>query len=164
MGWTQCIGNNGGGGSASLGTELVCLNCVGRDVAEIPQVDSLEDYNDYSSYLSFDTTTRKFTVLQSFTAIFTGWVRNYALASSSYSKGQIILNNNMIANYTVNSKTVDVKAGTTLTVPLSQGDEFWVYTPNDDGYPEQHLKVYKTDYLTQDINDILSFSDEGAST
>jgi len=161
MAWFPC--KFGDGGSASLGTELVCLNCVGRDTAEIPQVDSLEDYNDFSSYLSFDTTTRKFTVLQAFTAIFTGWVYNYDRAGSSYSRGQILLNNNVIASYMVDDKATGEKAGTTFAVALSANDEFWVYTPSSDGYPEQHLKVYKTGFAVSDINDILGFSDEGAS-
>ena len=142
---------------ASGDEELFCLNCVGRDSAEIPQVQSLATYGDYSEYLSFDTTTRKFTVIKPFTAVFIPWVRAYN-SSNGYPEGRFIVNGVEKANYQAD-RVLDAKGGATVILSMSVNDVFWVYTPSNNGWPEQHLKGYFTT-LPSETPD---YSDEGAS-
>ena len=161
MAWFECTG---GGGSVipENPQELFCLACVGNDAAEIPQVDNLAIYGDFADYLVFNTTTRKFEVIQDFTAILVPWVYNYETAKGSYSKGRLIINDTVISAYVVSSRQIGEKAGDMVLVELEVGDEFWVYTPNDDGYPQQFIKGYFVAMTNAD--DIVAFADEGANS
>lgn len=160
MAWFECTG---GGGSVIQANpqELFCLTCVGNDTEEIPQVDNLAIYGDFADYLVFNTTTRKFEVIQDFTAILVPWVYSYRAASGSYSKGNLIINDTVISAYVVSSRQMGEKAGDMVLVELEVGDEFWVYTPNSDGYPQQFIKGYFAAMTNAD--DIFAFTDEGAN-
>lgn len=148
-------------GSSTI-TELCCLNCVGNDTQQIPYMRSLPQYNDYADYLSYNTSTRKFEVLQDFTAIVTGWVRSYDRASSTLSEGRTYINDVEKLSYRVNTVVTNNKAGQTGMFSVSTGDTIYPYTPNSNGYPEQHLKIYKLEPNT--ASEIKAFVDEGANT
>lgn len=142
--------------------ELCCLNCAGADSIQIPYMSSLPTYNDYANYLSYNTSTRKFEVLQDFTAVITGWVRNYDRASSTYSEGRTRINDVDKLSYQVNSVATGTKAGKTETFLLKTGDTVYPYTPSRNGYPEQHLKIYRLAPALNITDEIKAFSDEGA--
>lgn len=155
--------DSGGGDTATI-TELCCLNCWGNANVEIPTMSSLPKYNDYADYLSYNTSTRKFEVLQDFTAIMTGWVRSYDRASSTYSEGRTRINGVDKLSYQVDNVRTDSKAGKTGIFPLKAGDTVYPYTPSRNGYPEQHLKIYMVKPTIEITSEIKAFADEGANT
>lgn len=153
-----------GGGDAATITELCCLNCYGADQIQIPAMASLPTYNEYADYLSYNTSTRKFEVLQDFTAIMTGWVRSYDRASSTYSEGRTRINDVDKLSYQVDNIRTDSKAGKTGIFPLKAGDTVYPYTPSRNGYPEQHLKIYRVKPTIEITSEITAFADEGVNT
>ena len=155
--------NSGGGGDGSEIIELCCLNCYDNAGAEIPYKSSLPTYNDYADYLSYNASTRKFEVLQDFTVIITGWVRNYARATTTYSEGRTYINGIEKLSYQVNNLAVGIKAGKTGIFTLKTGDTVYPYTPNNNGYPEQHLKIYRVKPTIEITSEIEAFDDEGAN-
>ena len=91
MAWYPVIFNNGGGGGSEY--ERLCyVEYVMRDTAEIPTISSIDTSADYADYLSYDNTTKKFTVLQDFTAIITAWVLQDRNAGSA-AQGAFYINN-----------------------------------------------------------------------
>lgn len=155
--------SGGGGGSTSEITELCCLNCYGADQVQIPYMASLPKYNDYADYLSYNTSTRKFEVLQDFTAIMTGWVRSYDRSSSTYSEGRTRINDVDKLSYQVDNVRTDSKAGKTGIFVLKAGNTVYPYTPSRNGYPEQHLKIYIVKPTIEITSEIKAFADEGAN-
>lgn len=104
-----------------------------------------EDTN-YSNYLSYDNTTRKFTVLQDFGAIFVAWTYNYQSASGSYSQGEFYINDTEVSEWEVGqSRSYGYFRGLPIIQQMHQGDTFYSYTPSSNGYPEQNLKIYRAD-------------------
>ena len=155
--------DSGGGGDTATITELCCLNCNGGANIEIPYMGSLPTYNDYADYLSYNTSTRKFEVLQDFTAIITGWVRSYDRASSTYSEGRTRINDVDKLSYQVDNVRTDSKAGKTGIFTLKAGNTVYPYTPSRNGYPEQHLKIYMVKPTIEITSEIKAFADEGAN-
>lgn len=139
---------------------LFYLECVGNDDIEIPSVDTLTQDTLFSTYLSFNSSTRKFTVLKKFSAIVTGWVYQYAAPGHTYSYGRFIVNNEVKADYRTYTLNAGDKGGTTIVLDFDVGDVFWVYTPYSDGYPQQFCKVYVM--RNTDVRDTLVFGDETA--
>lgn len=121
---------------------LFYLRCVNNDQMEIPAASSLVQGTHYSSYLSYDTTTKKFTVLQDFTAIIVAWVYTYQTYEASRSDGAFYINNNKIEQYEANGTVQGSTGGVYLARNFKQNDQFWVYTPTRDGYPQQNCKIY----------------------
>lgn len=155
---------NHGSSSSSKFTELCCLNCVGADTAQIPYMSSLPQYNDYSDYLYYNTSTRKFEALQDFTAIITGWVYQYQAPREIYSNGSIYKNSTLLASYSTSTLNLGDTAGKTVIVNVKVGDLIYPYTPNNNGYPQQHLKIYKLEPAVVITSEIEAFVDEGANT
>lgn len=155
--------DSGGSGGGSEITELCCLNCYGNAQIEIPGMASLPKYNDYTDYLRYNTSTRKFEVLQDFTAILTGWVRSYDRASSTYLEGRARINDVDILSYQVDNVRTGSKAGKTGIFSLKTGNTVYPYTPSRNGYPEQHLKIYRVKPTIEITPEITTFDDEGAN-
>lgn len=145
-------------------TELCCLNCVGADSEQIPYMSSLPTYNDYSDYLNYNTSTRKFTALQDFTAVMTGWVYQYQAPGRTYSYGQIRKSGVILATYNTTTLSSGDTAGRTIIVDVKANDLIYPYTPNGDGFPQQHLKIYKLEPTIVITSEIEAFVDEGANT
>lgn len=148
----------GGGGS---GYERLCyVEYVMNDSPEKPTISTLDSGENYDTYLSYNTTTKEFTVLQDFTAIITAWVEQYQNAGSR-SQGAFYINNvSVMGLFVTPESTGGSKAGDIDFYNLHAGDTFYSYTPSSNGWPQQHLKVYKTEDLpTADIKD---FNDENA--
>ena len=168
MTWYRC-GGGSDGGTVDISELCYFVGQAGTNV-EIVWKQSLATYNDYSQYLNYNTSTRKFEVLKDFTAIITGWVRNYDRASSTYSAGKIYVNSTAKLSYQVAFLFTDVKAGQSGLFSLKTGDTIYAYTPSSNGYPQQYLKIYKLEPLL-DISDAMStasakatvWSDEGAT-
>lgn len=136
---------------------LMYLRCVNNDQVEIPAVSSLTQGVNYSTYLSYDSTTKKFTVLKDFSAIIVAWVYTYQTYESSRSDGAFYVNNTLIDQYEANGTAAGSKGGKYLSRNFKQGDTFYVYTPTRDGYPQQNCKIY----LVQTIDDnVFTFEDE----
>lgn len=145
-------------------TELCCLNCAGADQIQIPYMASLPTYNDYADYLSYDTSSRKFKALQDFTAVMTGWVYQYSVPRSSYSYGRIYKSGAILASYNTTTLNLGDRAGMTIIVDAKANDLIYPYTPSNDGYPQQHLKIYKLEPAIVITEEIAAFTDEGANT
>lgn len=152
MPFFRCMGNGTGGGAQSPSIERLCYcsenssSSRNTDHQHIAYFDDgtgtiTEDTN-YSEYLSYDSTTGKFTVLKSFYALLMPWTYNYMSASSTYSHGDLYINDVKADGWSVDYTGADHFRGISYPVSLSQGDTFYVYTPMSDGYPEQNLKVY----------------------
>lgn len=157
---------NGGGSKELVISELCCLHCYGNANIEIPTRSSMPTYNNYSQYLTYNTTTRKFEVISNFTAILTGWVRNYDRASSTFSEGSTYINNTRVLYYQVTELKTDSKKGaTSMLYYLKPGDTIYPYTPSRNGYPEQHLKIYMCEPSVEDgvLSKVTGWSDEGAT-
>lgn len=160
MAYYRCIG----GGSPqpqpqpSEAVRLCYVEYAMNDSVEIPTIDTIDTSSSYSSYLSYDSTTKKFTVLQPFTALITAWVEQKKNANNK-PKGEFYLNNVcVIGPFEAPLNTAGSKGGDTKCFNLSQGDTFYSYTPSNHGWPEQRLKVYKTDL--SNATDIFKFDDE----
>ena len=136
--------NLGGGGAVEPEIERLCyIVYVGRDTEEIPTI-SVPTYDDnFSEYLSYDISTKKFTVLQNFTALIVPWTYNYNNAASTYSHGEFYINDVVASSWDVDYTGERYFRGKTLVHSFSQGDTFYNYTPSSDGYPQQNLKIYK---------------------
>lgn len=146
----------GGGGSSF--TRLCYVEYVMRDTEEIPTIETIDEGDDYSEFLSYDSSTKKFTVLAPFTAIITAWVEQDRNAGS-HGQGAFYINNTrVLGEFTTPSSAAGSKAGDSDFYALQIGDTFWSYTTSSNGWPKQRLKVYKIEDLP--VTDIKSFDDE----
>lgn len=149
----------GASGSGGVSTERLCYAVyTGKDTAQIPVMSNLVTDTEFSSYLSYSSSTGKFTVLQDFDAIIVPWVYQYATASSR-GEGSFYINSSRAAYYIAETNTMGSMGGKALGVHFTAGDTFWNYTPSSNGYPQQYLKVYKTD---EDLSGVLSYANENA--
>jgi len=137
---------------------LFYLECVGNDDIEIPAVDTLTQDTLFSTYLSFNSSTRKFTVLKKFSAVVTGWVYQYQAPGHTYSYGEFKVNGDTKASYRTYTLNAGDKGGTSIVLDFDVGDVFWVFTPYNDGYPQQFCKVYVMQ--NTDVRDTLVLDDE----
>lgn len=154
-GYSEVVVNVSGGSCE----RLLYLRCVNNDQIEIPAASSITQGAKYSQYVSYDSTTKKFTVLQDFTAIIIAWVYTYQTYESSRSDGALYINNSQVIQYEANGTAAGSTGGVYLARNFKQNDTFNVYTPTRDGYPQQNLKIY----LLADVPDnIYTFTDENA--
>lgn len=150
--------SGGGGGVASDYERLCYTEYVMHDATEIPVISSIDTGADYANYLSYDSTTKKFTVLQSFSAVVTAWVMNES--SSSYPpQGAFYKNDTQIMSFAA-SNSQGSKGGKTLPIDFVSGDTFYSYTPKEYGWPKQFLKVYR--FTDNHFADMTAFDDENA--
>lgn len=150
--------------SENIITELCYLKCA--DDAGGPKISvksTLAQYNEYNEYLSYNSGTGKFDVIKDFTAIITGWVHSYSRSVSTYSEGEIYKNSDKLASYKVDSLATGAKAGTTIITTVSAGDTIYPFTPNNNGWPRQNLKIYLSKPAIEITDAIKSYADEGAS-
>lgn len=134
----------GVGGFSPIPTERLCyVEYVGKDATEIPTIQTIDYGDNYSNYLSYSSSTKKFTVLQPFFAYVTPWVYTYKTAQQTTSPGQFFINNTRKANFSTPTRYAGSIAGDSFMYKFSERDTFYNYTPNTNGYPQQHLKVYK---------------------
>jgi len=121
---------------------LLKLDCVGRDTEEIPQVSQLDKSGIFDDYVTFDTSTRKFTVIKAFSAEIHAWVRTYQTYYSSKSEGAFYVNSTRVAYYEAAGYEQGSIGEVYTTYSFKVNDQFWVYTPSSRGYPEQHLQMW----------------------
>ena len=157
-GYDEVTVNVSGGGSSAEVERLVYVEYIGNDANEIPRVNSMVEGDNFASYLSFDSTTRKFTVLQPFTALIVPWVKQFRQAST-YGEGEFYINDVNQTWFRVRTGSAGQIGGTRLWYDFQQGDVFWSKTPNANGYPQQYLKVYRC-VDTQITSDNFAFEDE----
>lgn len=138
-------------GENSDSIERLCyVEYVGRDTEEIPTISTKTDGSNYSEYLSYSSSTKKFTVLQSFNALVVPWVYQYDEAQSTRAKGQFFINNTKVIAVQCGSTLEGEYAGKAFAYHFSQGDTFYNYTPSSDGFPQQFLKVYNITGISVD--------------
>ncbi len=154
------IFNKNGGGGGDSGYERLCyVDYVGRDIPEIPTINTIDTASDYENYLSYDSGTKKFTVLQGFTAVITAWVTPYRDGGSN-SNGAFYVNDTKIMNF-YSPSGMGNTGGDSKVIPFNQGDTFYSYTTSDSGYPKQMLKVYRINGITSgEASGIVSFANE----
>lgn len=158
MTWYRCEGVK----STSAYERLCFVDYIGLDTPQIPTINTIDTASDYASYLSYDNTSKKFTVLQSFTAVITAWVTPYRDGGSN-SNGAFYVNNTKIMNF-YSPSGMGNTGGDSKVVPLNQGDTFYSYTTSDSGWPKQMLKVYRINGITSsEASGIVSFADENNS-
>ena len=157
MAWIRSSLASGGGGQSDY--ERLCyVEYVMHDAEEIPVMSSIDTGTDYADYLSYDSTTKKFTVLQDFSAVVTAWVMNES-SSNSGPQGAFYKNNTQIMSFSA-SNSQGSKGGKTLPINFVSGDTFYSYTPSSNCYPKQFLKVYR--FTDNHIADMTEFDDENA--
>lgn len=132
---------------------------IQSDSVQIPPAISLDEDTNFSAYLSYDTTTKKFTVLKAFSAMVTGWVYQFQNASS-YGTGQFIVNDSVKMNYQVPSTSAGSKNGNTGVFDFAVGDTFWAYQNTSNGWPQQFLKAYLIKNMG--ISGVIEWDDETA--
>ena len=132
---------------------------VQSDTVQIPPAISLDEGDSFSEYLSYDTTTKKFTVLKAFSAMVTGWVYQFQNASS-YGTGQFVVNDTAKMTYQVPSTSAGSKSGYTSVFDFAVGDTFWAYQNTNNGWPQQFLKVYLLDNVS--VSGVVELNDETA--
>lgn len=138
-------------GENSDSIERLCyVEYVGRDTEEIPTISTKTDGSNYSEYLSYSSSTKKFTVLQSFNALVVPWVYQYDEAQSTRARGQFFINNTKVIAVQCGSTLEGEYAGKAFAYHFSQGDTFYNYTPSSDGFPQQFLKVYNITGISVD--------------
>lgn len=158
MAWFECTGGSSGGVVDPI--ERLCYaKYYWNDNITIPTINTLDTGAKYSQYISYDSTTRKFTVLQPFDAIITAWVYNEQSAGGG-PNGCFYINDIQKLNYTAGRGAGD-KAGGLLFYNFVQGDIFYPYTTSRNGYPQQNFKIYLAPGVQQYM---ISYSDEEAST
>ena len=157
-----CLYYNSSDDSNMLYERLCYVEYVGYDREEIPAISTIDQGTNYSNYLSYDNTTKKFTVLQDFTGIVTAWVYQYSTSSMTAPEGRFYINDVMQLSYVTDSLQQGTTAGSTIEYDFKQGDTFYNYTPSSHGYPQQMLKVYVVLNKDLDLIGIMSFSDETA--
>ena len=132
--------------SSNLELELTPLcygQAAGNDIIEKPDLTTLNTSADYGKYLSYDHTTKEFTVIAPFKAIITAWVYQYRSPNQTTSEGEFYYNGTKIGKkYKCGSKNLGDTAGLTRAIEVSAGDTFYVYTPSTNGYPQQRIKIY----------------------
>ena len=138
-GYSSVTVNVQGAGSMS---KVVYVEYVGADANQIPVVSSMIQGDDFASYISYDSTTKKFTVLQQFTALVIPWVKQYRDAST-YAEGEFYVNDVKQTWFRVQTGSTGSINGNRLWINFQEGDTFWNKTPNSNGWPQQHLKIYK---------------------
>lgn len=131
----------GGGGSSTL-KRLCYIEFEQATAVRIPSILNATYDTDYSEYLSYDASTKKFTVLKAFDALLVSWVYTYRTAGSSKSQGSFYINDVQQLYHSSNQKTVGEIAGSAMARKMNIGDTFYSYTPSTNGYPQQMLKVY----------------------
>ena len=154
------LAKNMGGGTSEAEIERLCyIVYVGRDAQEIPTISTATYDDKFSNYLSYDPTTKKFTVLQDFNALILPWTYNYDTASSTYSHGEFYINDTLVDSWDVDYTGQRYYRGKPLVTQLHSGDTFYNYTPMSDGYPQQNLKVYKlgSQSAINTITDLFTF-------
>lgn len=132
---------------------------VQSDSVQIPPATILDEDTNFSEYLSYDTTTKKFTVLKAFSAMVTGWVYQFQNAGSR-GTGQFVVNDIAEMNYQVPSTSAGSKDGRTGVFDFAVGDTFWSYQNSSNGWPQQFLKVYLIKNI--DISGVIEWDDETA--
>jgi len=132
---------------------------VQSDSVQIPPATTLDEGDSFDEYLSYDTTTKKFTVLKAFSAVLTGWVRAYS-SGSTRPTGGIYINDALYVGYQTASSTVGDKAGYSVMVNFVIGDNFYPYQTSSNGYPQQFLKAYLLKNV--DISGVIELDDETA--
>lgn len=136
---------------------LMHARCVNNDQEEIPAISNIDQGANYSTYLSYDSTTKKFTVLQDFTGVVIAWVYAYRAYDINRPDGAFYLNNTLMLSYETTGNSAGSTGGRSGIYNFKQGDTFWMYTPTRHGYPQQNCKVY----LVTDLDDdIFTFADE----
>ena len=136
---------------------LMYARCVNNDQEEIPAISNIDQGANYSSYLSYDSTTKKFTVLQNFTGVVIAWVYAYRAYDINRPDGVFYLNNTQMLSYETTGNAQGSTGGRSGIYNFKQGDTFWMYTPTRHGYPQQNCKVYRVSNLSDDI---FTFADE----
>lgn len=105
-----------------------------------------------SGYLSYDSSTKKFTVLQDFVATLVPWVKCY-YSSTSGNYGKLMINNQAIVGFTPQSTQADnlasavvpwlLKAGDTISVQCSNNKYKGETQATEPGWPGVGIDIYR---------------------
>lgn len=106
----------------------------------LPLDNIVEEDSDYDEYLSYDSSTKKLTVLKEFSAIITFWVYN-GWSSNQPPIVTLRVNDNEIRRVTATSSQASVKADNYI-VNLNIGDTICIYNPASQGWGFGKLKIY----------------------
>ena len=105
-----------------------------------------------AGFLSYDSTTKEFTVLKDFIATLNPWVKCW-YSSSSGNYGRLMLNGNTLVGFTPNSSQVDNMASSIVSLALTVGDKIAVQCTNskykgetqstEPGWPGVGIDIYR---------------------
>jgi hypothetical protein len=130
--------------------------------AGIPAITTATYDTNYSSFLSYDSTSKKFTALADFDALIIPWVYSYSKAGASAPEGEFYINDVKVVPRYYTSLLSGTNGGYPFLIHISTNDTMWVYTPSANGYPSQRLKIYRVHIPTNNLADVLNFTDEKA--
>ena len=99
-----------------------------------------EKDDDYSEYLSYNSTSKEFTVLKSFTGIITAWVLN-GFTSTSEAIMRLQINNVQKAIFRTSTSAGSI-GGETLVNEFNVGDTIRLVNSNNQGWGFGKLKIY----------------------
>ena len=99
-------------------------------------------YSLYDSYLSWDSANRWYVAKKDFMAYVVAWVYQYQGGSSNAPDGELYINDAMVLSYTASAKTLGSTGGSKKVVNIKTGDHIYVYTPSENGWPAQRVKIY----------------------
>ena len=121
-----------------------------------------------SGYLSYDSSTKKFTVLKDFWATLVPWINSADSARSTYCYGKMLINDQAVVGYGNNTTAASQSACGIVTWLLKAGDTISVQCTNqsyknetvsaDPGWPQAGIEIYKgiaktrTEYRNLDVS------------
>lgn len=151
-----------GGGSGNNDTyKYLCYGeqNVSQDnwvIGTIP-LDVINDHSDdYDQYLSYDSSTKEFTVLKAFGGIITAWVYNGYLSTSDPVM-RLQINHVQVASWSTNgSRGAGAKNGVEYVANFSIGDTIRLVNSDNQGWGFGRIKIY---WLDDDTTDIVNFDE-----
>jgi hypothetical protein len=131
-----------------------------KDTSGIPDILNITKSDNFDAFLSYDSTTKKFTVLQDFDALIVPWVYSWKTAGSTTSEGKFYINDVQMVYFKCITKNIGNIAGQPFAAHLLKDDEMWSNRPNTNGYAQQMLKIYRSLLPADNLPDAMTLANE----
>lgn len=156
--WKNANGGSGGNGSIErlvYGADTNTTSSTGLKLLTLT-----EDTN-FAEYLSYDTTTKLFSVIKEFNAKIVSWVKNYQ-SSSGRPEGYLQINGVNVLAYIAQGTAANCRNGGMYARIMSIGDTIGVGTQSSNGYNQQFIKIYKAEGVCFQDALVNTYADVGA--
>lgn len=151
---------SGGGGSGSIerlvyGADENTTSSTGLKLL------TLTTDTNYAEYLSYNTSTKLFTVVKAFNAKIVSWVKNYQ-NSSGRPEGYLQINGVNVLAYIAQGTVANCRNGGMFARAMNIGDTIGVGAQGTGGFNQQFIKIYKADGICFQDALVDTFDDVGA--